>query len=146
MFPPSERYYRCFRCFTKFTPDDEPTGTRSKRSVPESVSLPDEERPRADVVDTHLELEAEGTKFAVEEFAVTVKNRRDAPIRVTQVLLTFDGGEEKAPPKDEVVVPPGETGTVDIPWDWIHPDQDSVRIDVRSGGKTVATTGTTLPR
>ena len=132
LFPPSERYYRCYRCFAKFTPDDEGTGEDAKRNVPESVSLPTEARTTARIVNTRLTLEAAGTKHAVEKFEVTIKNESEEPVRVTHVLLSFDGEEEKTTPKDEVVIPPKETETIDVLWSWIHPDQRTVTIDVRN--------------
>ncbi|SDR34640.1 hypothetical protein SAMN04489842_3361 [Natronobacterium texcoconense] len=151
MFPPSERYYRCYRCFTKFAPDGEPSGDGTKRSMPtssdplkESPSIPGESRSRAEIVDTRLELDERGTKYAVETFEVRIKNRSDTPLRVTRITLTFDGDEEKTTPKDELVVPPNQTETADIHWDWIHPDQNSVTIDVRSDGETVATADVTI--
>ncbi|WP_139169316.1 hypothetical protein [Natronobacterium texcoconense] len=95
-------------------------------------------------MDTRLELDERGTKYAVETFEVRIKNRSDTPLRVTRITLTFDGDEEKTTPKDELVVPPNQTETADIHWDWIHPDQNSVTIDVRSDGETVATADVTI--
>lgn len=145
MFPPSETYYRCYRCFTKFSPDDDASGDPSTRSVPpssdptaEPASVPDGDRPRAEIVDTRLELEERGAKYAVETFTVEIENNGDTPLRVTELTLAFDDGDERTTPKDDVVVPPTGTATVDVHWDWIHPDQRTVTIRARSNGDLVA--------
>lgn len=140
LFPPSERYYRCFRCFSKFSPPGEQTGDPVERSVPDSVTLPGEDGPRVEIVDTILDIEERGTKLAVETFDVTVENRTDEEVLVTNVRLTFDGEEEQTPPKDPVSVPPNETRVVDIHLDWIHPEHETVTIEARADGESVAAT------
>lgn len=145
-YRPRERYYRCYRCFTRFTTDAEPSDDGVQRDTPKSKRQPTEDDSTAKIVDTSLVLEERGTKFAVDEFAVTVQNMADEPVQVTQVLLTFDGKEEKAAPMDDVVVPPKGRETIDILWSWIHPDQNRVTIEVRSEGKTLASTDTTIAK
>lgn len=85
-------------------------------------------------MDASLVLEVRGTKFAVNEIAVTIQHLADEPVQVTQVLLTFDGAEEKTAPKDDVVIPPKGRGTIDLLWSWIHPDQKNVTIELQSEG------------
>lgn len=143
LFAPSERYYRCFRCFEKFSPDREPVEEHPSVSDPD---LPNEGRALARVVDSTLDLTPDGTKYAVEEFTVTIENRSDEPIRITQIYLAFDDGEERPTPKEEVVVSPDERKRIDIHWSWIHPEQRRVRIDVQSGGRTIASTTKPIDR
>ncbi len=146
LLPPSERYYRCWRCFEKFTPDEgEPDGTADQRG-PDPSRLVDESEPRAEVAAVDLELEEAGTKLAVEEFVVTVENGTDRPLPVTGIRLTFEDGEERAAPKNEVVVGPNGRESIEVRWSWFHPDQRAVTVEVLSGDETVATADMTLPR
>lgn len=96
-----------------------------------------------EITDVHLDLEESGTKHAVEEFRITIRNGGSEPLTVDKLRLFFDG-EEKAPPLDVAVVEPGETETIDVLWDWIYLDQNRLTVDVRSGTETVAATDVSI--
>ncbi|APX96682.1 hypothetical protein [Natronorubrum daqingense] len=142
---PSENYYRCFRCFSKFTPTTETDREGGETRSPRRTPLPNEAQTRTDIVDVNLELTERETKFRVDEFTVTVANKSDEPRRVTQIDLRFDDGKRKTTPKNETVVASETTETVDVRWSWIHPDQHTMAIDVEFDDESVVSTETELP-
>lgn len=93
--------------------------------------------------DVHLELERDVTKYRVEAFDVTIENAGTSPLTVDRIRLTFDG-EEKMVPMRPVDIDPGETETIDVRWDRIYPDQETLTVEPQSGDETVASIDVSL--
>lgn len=144
LFPPENTYYRCWRCFHKFTPADEGDAQSAERGTGFDRRAESKD-PRAEITDVHLELETEGTKRAVEAFAVTVENRTATQLPVTKILLSFDDGDEKMTPKNETVVEPGGTATIDVEWSWIPVDYETMTVELRSRDHPITAVDVSLP-
>lgn len=136
----ARRYYRCFRCFDKFT-----TERGSHEEGPEEpIEPPGGAGTAVRIVDTEIDRRPAGAKDAIETFSVELENRATEPIVVTGVVLEFDDGEEWFAPKDAIEVPSGERRRIEIHRSWIYPDQSSVRITVVSNDATIASTRVSL--
>lgn len=95
------------------------------------------ESTNAITVDGRLELEKAGTKYRVEAFEVTIENASTDVLTVDRILLAFDD-EKKTATVSPVDVDPGGTETIDVRWDWIYPDQDTLTVEPRFGDETLA--------
>ncbi|SDQ92836.1 hypothetical protein [Natronobacterium texcoconense] len=94
---------------------------------------------RAEITDVALELEAEGTKFAVEQFEVTVESRVSEELTIDRATLQFDDEEPDVNvPISATTLESGSAATIELLRSWIYPDQDEVRIELRSGERSVA--------
>ncbi|WP_440763985.1 hypothetical protein [Natronorubrum sp. DTA7] len=144
LFRPENKYYRCWRCFHKFTPADE-ADTQSGEQETGFDRRAESKDPRVEITDVHLELETEGTQRAVEAFAVTVENRTATELPVTQLLLSFDEEDEKMTPKNETVVESGDSATIDVQWSWIPLEHETMTVTLRSHDSTVASTDVPVP-
>ncbi|SDJ47279.1 hypothetical protein [Natronorubrum texcoconense] len=145
LFRPENDYFRCWRCFHKFTPADE-EGDQPAEQIDAFDRRAESKDPRVEITAVDLELETEGTQRAVEAFAVTVENRTTAALPVTQVLLSFDGGEMKMTPKNETVVGSEDSATIDVHWSWIPLEHETMTVTLRSRDSTVASTDVTLSK
>jgi hypothetical protein len=119
-------FHRCYRCFTKFSPNDEDDGEPAATATP------------CEIRDVDLDLKTCGTKREVERFAVTVENAVDRPIRVDRTLLTFDD-ESAVAPIQPFRLDPGEVESIDVRRSWLHRDQQTVTVSLQSDGEVVAT-------
>lgn len=104
-----------------------------------------EEETPGEITDVQLDLEKSGGSYRVDQFDVTVTNQGTEPLTVDRILLTFDQNEKAVPPK-VVSIEPDQTKTIEIPWDWSYPDQETVTVDLRTGTETIATREIPLQR